>query len=270
VRLLRLGFGVDEADAARAALHATLTRTNLSVEAAYLRDRPSFERTYGWAWLLRLGDELDALGDPDARAWRAALAPVVGVVRDHWLEFLPRAGYPIRAGTHANTAFGLAFALDHARATGDDELTAAIEAVADGWFADDAAYPAHLEPAGDDFLSGALTEAAFMTRLRDPPTFGRWLSAFLPGMADRRPAVIFAPAHVADRTDPKTVHLDGLNLSRAWCWARLATALADDELAAMCREAASAHLEAGLPRLFSGEYAADHWLTSFALLALTV
>ena len=265
VRLLRLGLAGTEADAARAALSATVTRPNLEVEAAFLRERPSFERTYGWAWLLKLGDELAAGADADSRAWTSALAPAVDAVRDLWLAHLPRATYPIRAGTHANSAFGLALAFDHARASGDTAFEQALATHTLAWFAADRHYPAHLEPGGDDFLSGALMEAALLTRLLDAAAFDTWFSSFLPDA----PVAIVEPAIVADRSDPKGAHLDGLNWSRAWCWNRIADALADGDRSAACRRAATAHIDAAKPHLFSGEYAADHWVTSFALLALT-
>lgn len=261
VRLLRLRLAGSETDAARAALSATLTPANLEMEAAYLRDRPSFERTYGWAWLLKLADELSACADAEASSWTGALAPAVDVVRDSWLSHLERRTYPIRAGTHGNSAFGLAFALDHARTTGDSTFGTAVSERASAWFLDDAAYPAHLEPGGDDFLSGALMEAALVARLLDRTAFGAWFRAFLPSP----PINILEPAAVADRSDPKGVHLDGLNLSRAWCW-RAIGAATDDPVSL---RAADRHLDAALPHLFSGEYVGEHWVTTFALLALT-
>jgi len=265
VRLLRLGLAGPETDAARSALGATLTPENLEVEAAHLRGRPSFERTYGWAWLLELADELAASADADAAAWLAALAPAVDAVRELWMAHLARATYPIRAGTHANSAFGLAFAIDHARAADDAPFAQALAERAHAWFTPDRDYPGHLEPGDDDFLSGALMEAQLMARLLDGAAFGEWFAAFLPDP----PASILEPAIVADRSDPKGAHLDGLNWSRAWCWKRIASALADDERSATCRRAAAAHVEAARPSLFSGEYAAEHWVSSFALLALT-
>ena len=264
-RLLRLGHA---GDTARAALDASLTPEHLAIEAAYLRERPTFERTYGWAWLLKLAGELLGWDDPDARRWSDGMVPVVAAVRSNWIAHLPRAGYPIRAGTHANSAFGLGMALDHARLAGDAALAAAVLASARSWFATDVAYPAHLEPGGDDFLSGALVEALLMARLLERGAFGSWLTAFLPSLSQERPTSIFEPATVADRSDPKTVHLDGLNLSRAWCWRAIARAL-DDARAAVCLRAAERHLAASLPNLFSGEFAGEHWLASFALLALT-
>lgn len=264
VRLLRLGRAGELADGARAALVAGLTVEHLAAEAAYLRERPAFERTYGWAWLLRLSDELTAWADPTASALAAALAPALTVVRSHWLTFLPTATYPIRAGTHANSAFGLAFAMEHARATSDGMFAAALEACALGWFAADRDYPAHLEPGGDDFLSPALLEALLMAGILGSG-FDAWFDAFLPSM----PRSLLEPAIVADRSDPKTVHLDGLNLARAWSWRRIADALGEDPRAGVARMAAETHLEAALPHLFSGEYAGEHWVTTFALLALT-
>lgn len=262
VRLMRLGLTGSLTDAARATLGTTLTPANLEVEAAYLRDRPTFERTYGWAWLLKLADELSAWADAGATAWRVALMPAVEAVRANWTAYLPRATYPIRAGTHANSAFGLALALDHAHATADAAFGDALAERALAWFEADRDYPAHLEPDGDDFLSGALMEAALMTRLLDREAFADWFGAFLPSPA---PA-IREPALVADRSDPKTVHLDGLNLSRAWCWRTIAAATGDAEAA----RTAEVHLDHSLPHLFSGEYVGEHWVASFALLALSV
>ncbi len=261
VRLLRLDLAGVEADAARNALGATLTPQAMDVEAAYLRERPGFERTYGWAWLLKLADELSSWADADADRWRSSLAPAVEAVTTNWRAFLGRATYPIRAGTHANSAFGLALALDHARATADSAFAASLEHLAKAWFAGDTDYPAHMEPGGDDFLSGALMEAGAMTRLLKGPAFAEWFGAFLPAP----PSVLLEPATVADRSDAKTVHLDGLNLSRAWCWRRIFAVTGDRAAEA----AAERHLDASIPHLFSGEYVGEHWLSSFALLALT-
>lgn len=262
VRLLRLGL-LPEADAAGAlaALGASLTRANVEVEAAYLRERPSFERTYGWAWLLRLAQEIADWPEAETGC-AAALAPAVDAVRANWLAYLPRAAYAIRAGTHANSAFGLVFALDYARGAGDEGFAAALIDRATTWFAADSDYPAQLEPGGDDFLSGALVEAVLMSRLLEPDAFTAWFEGFLPSPPD----AILEPAAVTDRSDPKTVHLDGLNLSRAWCWREIGRAGATPGIA---NDAAARHLDAAMPQLFSGEYVGEHWVSSFAALALT-
>lgn len=261
VRLLRLDRAGDQTDAARAALTTTLTPANLEAEAAYLRERPAFERTYGWAWLLALASELARWTDPAGAGWTGALTPVLAAVRANWMAYLPRATYPIRAGTHANSAFGLVLAIDYARRAGDAEFESALVGTALGWFRSDRDYPAHLEPSGDDFVSAALVEAVLMTRLVDRETFADWWRAFLPSSSES----LSRPAVVADRSDPKLVHLDGLNLSRAWCWRRIHSMTGDDAAA----EAAERHLDASLPHLFTGDYVGEHWVSTFALLALT-
>ena len=249
-RLLRLDRAGSQADAARATL-AALTSDRVEVETAYLRDHPAFERTYGWAWLMALADEMET----------DVLNPAVAAVRDNWMAHLPDATYPIRAGTHANSAFGLALAIDHARLAGDAAFEGALVRRASDWFSADRDYPARFEPGGDDFLSGALTEAALMTRVLGPNAFAEWWAAFLP----QAPRSLTEPAVVTDRSDPKLAHLDGLNLSRAWCWRRIAALTG----APAAHEAADRHLDAAMPDVFSGQYTGEHWIGSFALLALT-
>ncbi len=183
----------------------------------------------------------------------------------HWTAFLPRTAYPIRAGTHANSAFALAFAIDYARSFEDRSFEAACAAKAAAWFAADTDYPASFEPSGDDFLSGSLAEAALMTRLMSAERFASWLGAFLPTI----PPQILSPVPVSDRSDAKLVHLDGLNLSRGWCWRRVAASLPADERREVALLAAAAHADAALPHLFSGEYVGEHWLGTFAVLLLT-
>lgn len=265
VRLLRMGVLEAEEGPARETLGRSLTPANLQAEAAYLRDHPAFERTYGWAWLLALVDEVEVSGEADAAAWSTALRPARDVVVELWIAYLSTVTYPIRSGAHANSAFGLALALDHARRAGDTRFEAVITARVEDWFGADRDYPAWLEPGGEDFLSGALMEAALMTRVRSHEAFAAWFRAFLP---DPPPAVL-VPAVVADRTDPRIVHLDGLNLSRAWCWRTIAAALGTGALAIAASRAADVHLGAAIPHLASGAYVGEHWVASFALLALT-
>ncbi|MFL6138646.1 MAG: DUF2891 domain-containing protein [Frankiaceae bacterium] len=281
VRLLRLFPGLAVAGEARKALDDHFAPGAIAVEAAYLESRPTFQRPYGWGWALRLIEELagwagDPASDPasdsdgDPRRWAAALQPLADVVTTRFLDWLPRATYPIRHGVHSNSAFGLVLAHGHAVSCGRAELADAIEQAALRWFAGDADYPAGWEPSGEDFLSPALVEAELMRRVLGPERFAGWLDAFLPGLADGVPAALLAPAVVSDRSDYRIVHLDGLNLSRAWCWRSLAGALPpDDPRHERAVAAAAAHLDAALPHVASGEYGGDHWLASFALLALS-
>ena len=247
---------------------ARLTAETIAGELAYL-GRPSsggFERPYGWAWLLKLAAELRAGGEATAR-WSAAVAPLAQAFAGRFLTWLPKATYPVRAGVHSNTALALRLASDYAEAAANGELAAAIRAKAWSWYGGDRDCQAW-EPSGDDFLSSALVEAECLRRLLPAASFRAWFAGFLPRLASGEPATLFQPATVSDRTDGKIAHLDGLNLSRAWCWRGIARAHAEgDPVRAVAEAAAARHLEAGLPHV-AGDYMGEHWLASFALLAL--
>ncbi len=245
--------------------------TAVAAECAYL-SRPSagsFERTYGWAWLLKLADELAAGSDDRFRAWSRNLSPLARIFVARYLDYLPRADYPIRYGMHPNSAFGLVFALDYARQAGERELESLCVTRARAWFGADRHAPAAWEPSGADFLSGVLIEAELMRRVLASTEFPDWLATFLPGLGRGEPATLFTPVAVSDRADPQIVHLDGLNLSRAWCFGGIAGALpAGDARIGLARAAAAAHLDAGLRGLDDADYLGSHWLASFATLAL--
>ena len=242
---------------------ATFTPEKVVAELTYL-DRPfsaGFERPYGWGWLLALHLEASRhprLGD--------TLAPLAQAFAARFAPYLAKLTYPIRTGTHANTSFALILALDWAEAF-DAHLAATIRAWANDKFAADRDCQAW-EPGGDEFLSSALTEAMLMRRCLGDEAFADWFAAFLPRIAAQEPATLFTPATVSDRSDGKIAHLDGLNLSRAWCWRGIAPALPPAEQAAALA-AADDHLTTALPQI-AGDYMGEHWLASFALLALTV
>ncbi|HZW13863.1 MAG TPA: DUF2891 domain-containing protein [Noviherbaspirillum sp.] len=269
-RLLRLFPDLPEAERIRLAFHDRFTEANIAVEIAYLRQpsRQSFERTYGWAWLLKLQAELLNLSKSDRRAgaWCSALAPLADAFVDRYLQFLPLAHYPIRTGTHANSAFGLLFALDFAEAVQHFALRKLIVEKANGWFGRDRRYPAAYEPGGEDFLSPGLMEAVLMMRTVDSCSYADWWQVFCPAAYDLQ--AWLTPVIVSDRSDPKLAHLDGLNLSRAWCWRLLEQQLPPD-IQPIAGHAIDAHLDASLPHAVHGDYAGTHWLASFALLALT-
>jgi len=244
------------------------TPEKVAAEVAYLDppSRATFERPYGWAWLLMLAAELLRHETGDGRRWSAALRPLAGAFVGRFREFLPKAEYPIRTGTHFNTAFALALAAEYATTAGDDDLLACLRDKATSWYANDADCQAW-EPGGDDFLSSALIEAECMRRLVDHATWSAWLDRFLPRLAAREPRTLFVPAGVMDRSDGKIAHLDGLNLSRAWCWRSLASSWdASDPRRPIALESAAEHLAASLPHV-AGDYAGEHWLATYALLA---
>ena len=206
------------------------------------------------------------LRDHDA-PWGETLRPLEEVIVERFMEFLPRADYPLRAGVHSNSAFALLLADIYAERAGEAELGALLKHEALLWYSGDVDCQAW-EPSGDEFLSSALIEAAAMRRFLPQPEFHDWLDGFLPGIAARQPAVLFTPARVSDRSDGKIAHLDGLNISRAWCWRMLAADLAEnDPRRGVMVDAADRHLAASLPHV-TGDYMGEHWLASFALLAL--
>ena len=267
--VLRLFPDVPEGARIRALFDAQFTAELVAGELRYLDDplRGDFERPYGWGWLLQLDCALRALAERDGAQWHDALRPLTGAFTARFRGLLPRATYPVRVGTHFNTAFGLRCALEYANVAGDAALASACREAARRWYGSDADCQAW-EPGGDDFLSSALVEAECMRLVLDPPAFATWLNRFLPRLASREPASLFSPAMVSDRTDGKITHLDGLNLSRAWCWRSLASTWGEaDPRRAVAVDAAERHLAASLPHL-ADHYAGEHWLATFALLAL--
>jgi hypothetical protein len=230
---------------------ATFTAEKVAAELAYLGRSSSrgFERPYGWGWLLTL--HLEARRHE--QGWGDALEPLARAFADRFRDYLAILTYPIRVGTHFNTAFALILALEWADEL-DPDLAQMIRDRSLHWFGADRDCQAW-EPGGDEFLSPALIEALCMARAH-PGLFPQWFERFLPRLAQREPATLFTPAIVSDRSDGKIAHLDGLNLSRAWCWRELGYP-----------EHADTHLAAAMPHL-AGDYMGEHWLQSFALLAL--
>ncbi|MCB0569490.1 MAG: DUF2891 domain-containing protein [Phaeodactylibacter sp.] len=267
VNLLKQFPELEETQIIRQKLRENISAENILAELAYF-ERPhnrSFERTYGWAWLLKLAEELHTWDDPLARELEQNLQPLTDKIVALYLEFLPKLNYPIRVGEHTNTAFGLAFAWDYAHAAGAEPLQQLIEARARDFYLDDQGCPLSWEPSGYDFLSPCLEEADIMRRVLPQAEFKAWLQAFLPALAD--PAFSLPPGRVSDRTDGKLVHLDGLNFSRAWCFYGIARSLpAYGHLKAV----ADAHLRYSLPGIVDGGYEGEHWLASFSIYALNL
>lgn len=273
VRLLKLFPEMDNAQSIQNALKANLTEENLDLEAAYFHrnDTKSFERTYGWVWLLKLAEELHGWDDPEGVMWRENIKNLEATIVQRYIDFLPKQEYPIRTGEHPNTAFGLTFAWDYAKKIGNDRLRMIIEERAKDYFLKDQNCPASWEPGGADFLSPCLEEADLMRRILPIEEYREWLHHFLPGIEEAKPFNLYKPVSVSDRTDPKIVHLDGLNLSRAWCLYGIRNALySSKDNGTIIEQAANAHLKATLPHITSGDYVGEHWLGSFAVYALSV
>ncbi|WP_156758309.1 DUF2891 domain-containing protein [Actinokineospora pegani] len=265
VRLLRLFPDLPSVPPARDTLDELVTAEAAAVEAAFFERAQGahWERPYGWAWLLLLDAELRSWA-PGER-WARALRPLAAVIRRRWLQWLAAARRPVRAGTHANTAFALALVLDAARAVGDQELATACTVAAHRFFLLDTDYGG-LEPDAADFLSPALTEADLLRRVLPPTAFAHWFDAFLPDLTRPRWTALRTPVEVDAPDDPHGSHLAGLALSRAWCWSGVAAALPPGHRHAVLADAAHlAHSAAGARHVFGHGYAAEHWLGTFAV-----
>lgn len=268
VKLLKKFPNMTVADEIRTKIGANLTRENILAEVKYIeQESKSWERTYGWAWLLKLAEELYTWDDAQGREWYNNLIPLTEKVAYRYETFLPVLNYPIRSGVHPNTAFGLSFAWDYAHTTGAKEFQGMIESKARKYFIFDHDCPADWEPSGQDFLSSCLEEANLMQRILTKREFKQWFKYFMP--KDKILSVA-RPAVVSDRSDPKIVHLDGLNLSRAWSMYGLLPKMARNKYRKILLKAAEEHLRVTLPNIASENYEGAHWLASFVVYALSV
>lgn len=269
VRLLRLFPSLANRAEIIQVLGNSFVPEKMQAEAAYFSTYSvsrNFERTYGWAWLLKLDQELATWNDTLGRQWHAALQPLTAKIVALWKAYLPRQTYPNRTGVHPNTAFAMAFALDWARAVSDTAFEREVVARSLAFYKDNTATPAYLEPDGSDFFSPSLEIADLMRRILPKKAFLSWLNRFY---EERSISRICSLPEVSDRSDYQIVHLDGLSFSRAWCMRGIAGQLPPGHpLKKRFTTAADTFLSKTLPTLFAGNYGGEHWLASFAVYAL--
>lgn len=265
VYLLKKFPKLDNRDEMIRKLQVNLSKENIAAEVAYLdkAHEKSYERTYGWAWLLKLQLELDTYNEPFAKQLSANLLPLTGLLANRYIEFLPKLNYPLRVGIHTNTAFGMALAWDYAVQSKNLPLQESIKTNALRLFQNDADCPFAWEPSGTDFLSPCMEEIGIMQRVMPKADFLKWLKAFAPKLFDKK--FTWEPGKVSDRTDGHLVHLDGLNFSRAWNLYALAKVY-PKELGHL-KVLADTHMHFSLPAITDGNYEGEHWLASFALYA---
>lgn len=266
VKLLKEFPEISVGDSLRNMLEQNLTKANILKEVDYFQGKhnTSYERTYGWAWLLKLAEELHTWNDPLAKELEANLLPLTQLIEDRYIEFLPKLVYPIRVGEHTNTAFGLTFAWDYANSLNKTALKDSIEQRALDFYRRDKYGPLSYEPSGYDFLSPCLEEIDLMRRVMPERQFKLWLEEFLPELV--LPNFRLSVGEIVDRTDGKLVHLDGLNFSRAWVLYGLAKAYPEYEHVKLI---ADEHMNYSLPNLVGDSYEGGHWLGSFAIYALS-
>ncbi len=266
VRILKEYPDLQNRDTILSKLQQNINSKNIVGELAYFNrsTEKSFERTYGWAWLLKLAEELHTWDHPQAQEMESALEPLIKFIENKYLDFLPRLGYPIRVGEHSNTAFGLTFAYDYAVTLQRTDLKKTIEEKARKFYINDTNCPITWEPSGFDFLSPCLEEIDIMRRVLPAEEFKPWLSHFLPQLID--PSFAWDVAKVTDRSDGKLVHLDGANFSRAWTLYGLVSQYPEYT---HLEQIADKHVSHSIGLIDDGEYSGTHWLGSFAVYALT-
>lgn len=266
VRLLKTHPNLEEAARIRTILSENLSKENIALEVAYFNSKhnKNYERTYGWGWLLKLAEELHHFDDPLARELEQNLKPLTELIAEKLVDYLPKLQYPVRVGTHTNTAFGLAFAWDYAESLQDETLKNAIRDRALAFYQEDSNCPLGWEPSGADFLSPCFEELDLMRRLLDKEEFLGWSAAFIPTLKN----IDFSlpEAVVGDRKDGQLVHLDGLNFSRAWVLYGLAKQYPKEfgHLLPLAHK----HFAYSFPNLIGDDYEGGHWLGSFAIYAL--
>jgi hypothetical protein len=265
VTLIKQFPQLDHVNDLKQKLALSISKENIAKEVAYFQVdlNKSYERTYGWAWVLKLAEELHDWDDPIARELEENLRPLTDLMVEKYIEFLPRLNYPLRVGEHPNTAFGLSFAYDYAVAVNQMELMQVIEKRAKDFYFNDENCPITWEPSGFDFLSPCLEEAAIMKRVLPKEAFKIWLNKFLPQLFDKNFDI--ETGKVSDRTDGKLVHLDGVNFSRAWSLNKIAEGI--PELNHL-KNIANKHINYSLPSIVDNNYEGGHWLGSFAIYAL--
>jgi len=265
VSLLKQFPTIDNRNFIEEKLLKNISKENIRIEVAYFKGKhnKSYERTYGWAWVLKLAEELHTFNDSIAKQLESNLEPLTNLIVEKYIEFLPKLNYPIRVGEHPNTAFGLSFAYDYAIAVNNNKLKSIIEQRAKDFYMNDAGCPITWEPSGFDFLSPCLEEAALMKRILPLEEFKIWIDSFLPQLKDKN--FKLETGKVSDRTDGKLVHLDGVNFSRAWSLNKIASELPEYN---HLKNIANQHVNYSLPSIVGDSYEGGHWLGSFAIYAL--
>ncbi|WP_149525609.1 DUF2891 domain-containing protein [Sphingobacterium hotanense] len=267
VKLMKQFPELDANGEVRQVLNQHITPENVVIEKAFFEDKNNlgFERTYGWAWLFKLQEELHTWNDPDAKRWEQALQPLVDLLVNRYKEYLPKQVYPIRTGQHDNTAFGLSLSLDYARTVGDRSFEAVIKERSLRYFKQDVNCNLAYEPSGNDFLSPCMEEAFLMSKIMDKQEYNAWLKTFMPVLFDKD--FKLEPAVVKDRTDGKLVHLDGLNYSRAACLFGIVKQIPELE---SLKAIAENHIAFSIGNISAkDDYMGSHWLGTFALYALS-
>lgn len=269
VRLLKTMPNLSNRDSIINVLDNSFDKQKIIDEANYFvkyQDAKTFERTYGWAWLLKLDEELMTWNNPLSKKWHENLQPLTSRIVELWKEYLPKQTYPNRTGVHPNSAFAMGFAIDWARSANDKTFENELIKKAKIFYLNDKNIPAYLEPDGTDFFSPSLETADLIRRILNKNEFEQWLDNYYSKQSLDNICLI---PEVSDLTDFQIVHLVGLSFSRAWCMKNIINSLPqNNKIRKYFIVSYPKLLDNGLDFIYKGNYGGDHWLASFALLAL--
>lgn len=270
LRLLRTVPDLENKDKIISILDKSFSPEKIKEEASYFTKyqvAQNFERTYGWAWILKLDEELARWNHPKAKIWHQNLKPLTDEILRLWKAYLPKQTYPNRTGVHPNTAFAMSFAIDWARQVGDKSFEEELSAKAKIFYLNNVKTPAYLEPDGSDFFSPSLEIAELMSRILPQKDFEKWLNQFY----DKRSLEnIEQIPIISDVNDYQTVHLVGLSFSKAWAMKNIINTLPEKNfIRKQFEKSREKFIENSLPIIFQGNYGGDHWLASFAVYAIT-
>lgn len=270
VRLLRTVQDLESKDKIISILDESFSPEKIKEEASYFTKyqvAQNFERTYGWAWILKLDEELARWNNPKAKIWHQNLKPLTDEILRLWKAYLPKQTYPNRTGVHPNTAFAMSFAIDWAREVGDKYFEEELSEKAKIFYLNNTKTPAYLEPDGSDFFSPSLEIAELMSRILPQKEFEKWLNQFY---EKRSLENIEQIPIISDVNDYQTVHLVGLSFSKAWAMKNIINALPEkNSIRKQFEISREKFIDNSLPIIFQGNYGGDHWLASFAVYAIT-
>ena len=267
VKILKDFPEIADRDIILSKLNKNLSKENLDKEYEFFKQdfAKGFERTYGWAWLMKLYSELVSWDYDKAQTWANNMKPLVDLLSERTILFLDKLSTPLRPGTHANTAFSFSLMIEYSKVANDNLLFNKIKDYSNKNFLGDINCPVQYEPSGTDFLSPCLAEAALMSLILEKREFNDWLYKFLPSFEEKSFSNIINPPKVLDPEDPGIGHLIGLMFHRAWTLKDIAIKLEDNSDKKLLLKIAKHHSEEGYKIMFESGYGGEHWLATFAI-----
>ena len=274
VKLLKTYPQIPEATAIREKLNQSFTEDNINREFLYFQNNKEqyiFEFPYGQGWLLKVAEELKSWNDPDAQRWLENLAPLhklcAAAAQVIWKDI----DEVNLSGSHDAPSLNLSFALDYARAFGDEDLLKVVLKASKKFYGKMTKAPLRAEPFEYDFMSASLLVTDLMRKVYDQETYLKWLKGFAPGLMDATSVAKDLQIKKTDKHDGYESHWDGYHLNRIWClngMLQLQAEFLDAETKAIWVKSMNDMWDYAQESIGKGNYDIDHWLSSFSVFAL--